>query len=251
MSQFPVTSLQLPQSGLSNEQGGLGFRTNIIHFHHYSGGLGMSHNPTFDKILGGGRLSTPPRQGRQGRWARFKRLIRLRLFIPMMRGAHRPEFTARGVATGVFWAMTPTFGIQMGLVFAHWVAARRLFSWDFSLINGLAWTWITNAFTILPAYYLFYITGQLMLGESGNISGYETFTTGFAAAIDPQAGFFTQIGQGFMALLTDLGWPLLVGSIPWAILSTIIAYRAALNFVTGYREQRLARFKQARLKADA
>ncbi len=199
------------------------------------------------------RVASSPRRARprQGWLAGLKRLVRLKLLVPMMRGAHMPEFTARGVATGVFWAMTPTFGIQMALVFGHWLAARRLFAWDFSLVNGLAWTWITNAFTILPAYYLFYVTGRLMQGEFSDISGYDTFTTGLAAAIDPHAGFFTQVGQGFMALVTDLGWPVLLGSLPWAVLSALVAYRASLSFVKRYRAQRLARFAAARTKAGA
>lgn len=167
----------------------------------------------------------------------------------MMRGDHMPEFTARGVAVGTFWAMTPTFGVQMALVFGHWLAARRLFSWNFSLVNGLAWTWITNAFTLLPAYYLFFVTGQILLGHTGAISGYAAFGESLNQAIDPAAGFFTQMAQGFTALLTDLGWPILVGSIPWALTSALFAYWASLRFVKRHRERRLARFALARLKS--
>ena len=47
------------------------------------------------------------------RWERFKRACRLRLVVPLKRSVHSPEHIARGVGIGMFWAMTPTVGIQM------------------------------------------------------------------------------------------------------------------------------------------
>ncbi|MGY8991135.1 MAG: DUF2062 domain-containing protein, partial [Rhodospirillales bacterium] len=103
----------------------------------------------------------------------LNRLIRYRLLIPLKRSAHSPEYTARGVMVGMVWAMTPTVGIQMGLVFGTWLFTRKFFKWDFSLINGMAWTWTTNVFTLIPIYYTFYITGQLMMGRFDDLSGYD------------------------------------------------------------------------------
>ena len=51
----------------------------------------------------------------------------------------------------------------------------------------------------------------------------------------------TQVQQGFSSLLSDVGWPVLIGSIPWAIISALLSYHAALGFMRRYREQRLAR----------
>ena len=63
---------------------------------------------------------------------RLMRVLRYRLIVPLKRSRHAPEHTARGVMIGVAWAMTPTVGVQMPLVFANWIAARKLFNWDFN-----------------------------------------------------------------------------------------------------------------------
>ena len=78
---------------------------------------------------------------RKSVFRRVKRLIRLRLVIPMVRSRQPPENTARAVAVGLFWAFTPTFGIQMALAAVHWYIARTVFRRDFSVIVAMAWTW--------------------------------------------------------------------------------------------------------------
>ena len=100
------------------------------------------------------------------------RLLKLRLVIPILRSPHPPEHTARGVAIGTMWAMTPLVGIQMWLVSMTWIVYKKVFKTSFSLPLGLAFTWITNVFTMVPMYYIFYVTGQLMLGHWDSISGY-------------------------------------------------------------------------------
>jgi len=47
----------------------------------------------------------------------MRRLLRLKLLIPLRRSPHSPEYAARGVAVGMFWALTPLVGIQMYLCF--------------------------------------------------------------------------------------------------------------------------------------
>ena len=97
-------------------------------------------------------------------WRQLVRLLRFRLIVPLLRSQHPPEHTARGVMIGMTWALTPTVGLQMYGVFVTWLVARRLFNWDFNLVIGAGWTWTTNVLTMLPCYYAFYVTGQLILG---------------------------------------------------------------------------------------
>jgi len=113
-----------------------------------------------------GTLGDAPKQGRNARswWDRWVRLCRYKLVIPMKRSPHSPEHGARGVMIGLMWGLTPTVGIQMVFCLLTWVIAKRFFKWDFSLIISLAWTWTTNVITLVPAYYLFFLTGQVMLG---------------------------------------------------------------------------------------
>ena len=108
-----------------------------------------------------------------GLWGRFYRLVRFRLIVPMMRSHHTPEFSARAALVGLGWAFTPSVGFQMPVVLGTWLIARRVFKWDFSLLQSLAWTWTTNAFTALPCYYIFFLTGQVMLGRWSDLSGYD------------------------------------------------------------------------------
>lgn len=177
---------------------------------------------------------------------RLKRVARYRLHIPMKRSKHPPEHVARGVMVGVAWAMTPTFGIQMLFVLATWIVARRYFNWNFSLVNGLAWTWSTNVFTIVPAYYLFWLTGQLFLGRLDDFTGYESFKALFEVWNQSDASLQDAIAHGAREFLFQWGIPLTIGCIPWAILSGWLSYRLSLQFVKQYRRQRARRIEARR-----
>jgi hypothetical protein len=51
---------------------------------------------------------------------RLRGVLRYRLIVPLKRRRHSPEYTARGVMIGLFWAFTPMVGIQMYLVSMTW-----------------------------------------------------------------------------------------------------------------------------------
>jgi uncharacterized protein (DUF2062 family) len=167
------------------------------------------------------------------------RLIRYRLHVPMKRSPKPPEHVARGVMVGTVWACTPLFGLHMAGSLLTWLAARKIFRWDFSLINALAWTWTTNVFTVLPCYYLFYLTGQAMLGRftKGDEAG-QGFDT-IAAQITAQNNTaWDAIRYWFESLVSNVGLPLAVGWIPWAILFGWLAYRLSHGFVVEHRRRK-------------
>ena len=56
----------------------------------------------------------------------WKRQLYRRLVVPLIRGQHAPEYTARGTMIGLGFAFTPLVGAQMPIVAAIW------FIW---------WTW--------------------------------------------------------------------------------------------------------------
>ena len=72
--------------------------------------------------------------------------------IPIKRSKHPPEYTARGVAIGIAWALTPSIGIQMVFCFITWLVAKKIFKWDFSVLIAMAWTWTTNVVTAIPSH---------------------------------------------------------------------------------------------------
>lgn len=181
------------------------------------------------------------------------RMIRYRLHIPMKRSQQPANHIARGVMVGTVWACTPLFGLHMLGSFLTWLASNRLFRWNFSLVNALAWTWITNVFTVVPCYYLFYLTGQLMLGrlsrghEAGQ--GFSAITAQIDAA--DNLAFSDIVVNWFNSLLSNVGAPLAVGWIPWSILFGWIAYRLSLSFVTSHRRHSARRREGKRKRETA
>jgi len=186
-----------------------------------------------------------------GLWHRLYRAVRFRLVVPILRSRHSPEHTARGVAVGLFCACLPSPVGQMGLAFAAWVIARRLFKWDFSLIQGVAWTWVTNVFTAAPCYYAFFLTGQIMLGRWDDLGGYDSFVQTFTTAMSAETGFLDALTAVSRLVVLEWGFAMWVGAIPWAMLLSWLGYRLSLRFVIAYRlararrmERRLARSGQ-------
>lgn len=176
--------------------------------------------------------------------ARLRRLLRYRLTIPLLRSRHSPEHTARGTMIGLVWAFTPSVGIQMPLVFITWVIARRLFKWDFNLILGLAWTWLTNAFTALPCYYVFYLTGQIMFGHWSRLTGFDSFTLLWNDVFAADQTLAGQLSAMARVVILDWGITMWVGSIPWAALLGFLGYRYSLKFVRAYRHARAERMRR-------
>lgn len=183
-------------------------------------------------------MAAVPRSKRRNPLAR---LIRYRLHIPMIRSSHPPAHTARGVMMGLIWAFVPLFGLQMGGVLLSWTIGSRMIGWQFALIPAIAFTWVTNVLTIVPVYYVYYITGQLMLGHWSDIAGYDAFAALFASTAPANAGFFEAIWAWFQTLLTYWGLPIVLGSIPWTIGIAAGGYKLSLNFVRAYRRRRAER----------
>lgn len=173
-----------------------------------------------------------------GYFESFLRLLRYKLIIPMKRAKNPPEYIARGVMIGVLWAMTPTIGIQMVLVLFTWMIMTRYFNWHFSLINGLAWTWVTNVVTMVPVYYIFLITGQLLLGRYDDLSNFKDFEDLWLVAVNPEMGFFEMLGNWFAVLFEGWGVPMLIGSLPWCLITSVLAYHLSYRFVVNYRKEK-------------
>lgn len=186
----------------------------------------------------------------RGFMERMRRLSRLKLLIPLRRSPHSPEYSARGVAVGMFWAMTPLVGIQMYLCFMTWLLMKPFKKAHFSLVISFAWTWVTNVFTMLPIYYLFYATGQIMRGDWHNITGYDTFLTSWHAAFDTGAGFWQAMLDLMGLLARELGLSMGIGCLPYAIISTWLSYKFSLKYIRRRRRKKLEkRVKEHAAKA--
>ncbi len=176
-------------------------------------------------------------------WENLKRITKMRLVVPLLRSPHPPEYKARGVAVGLAWAMTPLVGIQMWTVFMTWIVARKVFKWHFSLALGIAWTWVTNVFTMIPCYYIFYVTGQLMRWRVESISGYQNLSRIIQNTFMSDLTFGEKWTLFFKLLLEDWGLSMAIGCLPWAVLFAVLGYRMTLRF----EKARLARRKRKAL----
>ena len=192
----------------------------------------MSEQATTRRIVGS-------RASSRG-WAdRLGRLLRLRLVMPILRGRHSPEYTARGVFWGLLCAMTPTVGVQMPIVAAIWLVARRLGPrHDFNLVVALAWTWLTNVFTLAPVYYAFLITGRLMLGHWDAFPDFDQFAGQLHAVLEIDAGWFTSLWLIVWRIAETWGLPMLLGCVPWAIATAVLGYYWSLRAMRRFRIRR-------------
>ena len=170
---------------------------------------------------------------RKGLIRGFLSLLRLKLVVPLLRSKKPPEFTARGAMIGMGWAMTPLVGVQMYLVFLTWLFTRRFFKWDFSLPIGLAWTWVTNVFTVPPFYYAFYVTGKIMTGEFAERTTYTKFVGLLKNTLNEDG-------------LVEAS--LMLGAVPWIICGGWLAYRWTLVIV---RKRDIRRQKKLEMKTEA
>ena len=173
-------------------------------------------------------------------WQRMKRMCRYRLIIPLVRSPHPPRYKALGVSVGVAWAMTPLVGIQMYLVFMTWLTMKKIFKRDFSLGLGLAYTWITNVFTMIPIYYGFYVTGQLMMHRP--ITGYSHLKGTMEEVFFADYTFWEKWAMAFKILLQDWGLGMAIGCLPWALVFGIGSFYMTLRY-----ERLRAELKQKRL----
>lgn len=149
----------------------------------------------------------------------------------MFRSTHSAEHTARGVANGVFWGLTPTIGLQTLEIVATWIVWRKVLRKDSSLLQALIWVWVNNPVTMIPMYYAFYVTGVWLIGGSGLAGGYATFADLWTA--NTEAGWVVRVA----AILRAIGVPLIIGCIPYASVGSTLSYRWALRVVRRRREK--------------
>ncbi len=161
---------------------------------------------------------------------KIKRLLKKKLVVPMARLPHPPEEKSLGVAVGVFWAMTPLVGVQMWIVFMNWLLFTRIFKIYFSLTLGVIWTWVTNVFTMIPIYYVFYLTGQLLRGDFSNSDGYEGLSIALHEIVKGDLDFKEKWFLFLDIMVNDIGISMAIGCLPWAIISSIVAYKVTLKY---------------------
>lgn len=180
-----------------------------------------------------------PRQKSKHRSSRRRstayRVLRFKFVIPMLRSRRPPEYVARGTALGMMLAFTPTIGLHGILVAALWGIGDRGFNWRFSPVVAFAWTWISNPLTALPIYYLLYVTGQILLGRSGDLSGYADFIQLWDQLTSGDRNFLQELTLAGKLFLEDWGIAMALGAVPWALGAGAVGYWGSLAFIKRHR----------------
>lgn len=149
-----------------------------------------------------------------------------------------PE-VARGAAIGIFLGLTPLVGVQMYMTGITWLVCRYVFRFHFNATIAVAMVWITNPITTPPIYYLYLITGQLVQ----SLLGHEVIPITYAAfqhqlnllTHGANLGFFEYIFYATWVLMENYGWPLVMGSMIYAIPFSLITHPATIKFLGKYR----------------
>ncbi len=180
-----------------------------------------------------------------GLWKQVRFKVQEHLIKPIME-SHAPIPQASlGAAVGMFWGLTPTVGIQMWLVWVTWLFLKFSFHRPFDLLIGTAMVWISNPLTMFFMYYGFLITGYHFfnfLGIAVEPINYDTFTLQLSAITEnPALSTFEVVEKGFEFLLIDLGFPMIIGSLFYAIPCAFLSYFVASKYLLSVRMQKAAR----------
>ena len=165
---------------------------------------------------------------------KFENLVKEKIINPVLHSNDPVPEVSLGVAIGVFLGLTPTVGVQMYLVAMVWTIYRYIFNKHFNLPVGMAMVWLSNPFTMVPLYYLFLLTGYLFLGTQNTLS-YDLFTE-ILTRISEKDSTLEMIIEGTRFLLIDLGWPMIVGCIVYAVPGFIISYLMTFRILTSHRK---------------
>lgn len=174
----------------------------------------------------------------------FRKQVHTRLIRPIFESVSPVHETALGGAIGVFIGLTPTVGIQMALVLMVWLGFKYLLNQRFDLIVGTALVWISNPLTMFFLYFVFFKTGYIVLVLSGlqpeplKLS-YTAFSRKLTLILNAsQDNSLDIIINGTRFLLIDLGWPMLIGSLFYALPLSIFAYVCLSRILPVHRKRK-------------
>ena len=146
---------------------------------------------------------------------------------------------ALGTLVGFLVGLTPTVGIQMWMVFMIWLFFKYILRIKFDLIIGTALVWISNPLTMFFMYYGFLITGYhffSLIGHNDMVLSFSEFKTELSFITNnPSSGYLDTMINGSKFLLLDLGYPMVIGSLFYAIPISIISFFITKKYLYKYR----------------
>lgn len=141
-------------------------------------------------------------------WIQF---LDKKILKPMVRQYRNPHFLARSTGIGMGLAFAPFPG-QIPVVGLMWLITKRS-KWRFSLAIAIAWTFISNVFTNLPLFYLYYRTGEIIRNQANTLS-YQGLKNIFDSSLF----------SGIKYISTELGYSIVIGSLVYMLIFGLLGY---------------------------
>lgn len=147
-----------------------------------------------------------------------------RFVQPFLTSSNPPWFDARGAAVGLLIG----FAVPVGAQFATLGLTRLVFR--FNLLIAFVTSWVSNPFTMLPTYYVYYYVGSMLLGLDPvmDFSGLKAFLKPLV-----QSEHFWESFQAFLALSRDFMGRWFAGAALFTVIGTplgyVISYRLLKN----------------------
>ena len=136
-----------------------------------------------------------------------------------------PHSIALGTAIGMFVGMTPTVGVQMVIVLCIAFLTRPFFR--FNRVAAVLTVYVTNPLTIVPVYWFNYCVGTLFIEQTVT---YERFSSIL------EYHSFKEWTATVSHLLSDVGMPLLTGSLIVALICSLATYPAMIWLIQRVRQ---------------
>lgn len=161
------------------------------------------------------------------------------LVLPFLETYDPPSQVALGAVVGMFVGLTPTMGVQMYVSALIWAVCRYIFRIRFNLAIAVALVWITNPVTVVPIYYLFLVTGQTFQGWVGvpvlpvSYTAFNSEVARLAAGGD--VGWLEWIFYASRVLIVEYGWPMVLGSLAYAVPLSLASYPLTYTLLRRYR----------------
>lgn len=170
-------------------------------------------------------------------WQGIKRNIYYKLIYPFKASNAPIHDVSLGAAIGMFWAMTPTFGVQIPILTFTWVVLR-FFKIHFYMPVAFALLWTTNVFTVPFFYYLFFLIGKSICftsscrNSSADVETFESMIT-----VPDDLGWWEGVILVTYRLYENYGYPLFVGGFLFATVTALLSYPVTLYMVTEHRKK--------------
>jgi uncharacterized protein (DUF2062 family) len=165
----------------------------------------------------------------------LRKTIQSRLIDPIIHSVAPVKALQWGTAIGLLLGFTPTVGIQMYSAAVVWALGKYIFRFAFNLPVCIAMIWISNPLTMIPMYYGFLITGGWVQGVP--TVTYSAFSDKLAEILAMES-FWDSFIEGSKFLLIELGQPMLVGSMVYAVPISIGGFFAVGYFLTRHRKHK-------------